>query len=1554
MACPEEMAGQQVSCPKCGAITLVPAQQLGNYTIVRKIGEGGMGTVYEAVQAGINRRVALKVLSAKFMNDQSFLQRFMREVQAAGALNHPNIITVYEVCQDKGSYFYSMEFVDGETLGKRLNRTGRMSAEEALGIVRKVGTALEYAWNRAKIIHRDIKPDNIMVNRQGEVKVADLGLAKSTAQDTTVTADGLGIGTPAYMSPEQSRGAKDTDCRADIYSLGITLFQMLTGHLPYKADSGFALVAAHLEQALPDPRSLNPEIPQAVCELIRRMCAKKPAQRYQTPAELIQAIDGILETGAPAAAPRTQVDEFREQQTAVATQYTRSVRESRFPVSAVLGAVLAVLLVGGAGYLVVGKRPTAPVTTTTTTTTTTVPPGVSEAQKAFEEAVAYGVAHPEDFQAIIAKFEDAKLKATKDAPLAGKAADQVKEWQAKWEAAANAEFEKRKATADSQLQAKAYDKAKAAWQGFPDSLKTETVEAKIAAELGRLKDAMKSFAEDLKKQAAPLLAKKPEQLTEDDVKALTALRAQAEQAPAGLDEEAKAALEAVKDELEAALDGYQQLLAAKRAEAFEKFWRVHEGLMKGRKFDEAAGFVEKCAEKLEAKAKAVLAKDTPLVKGLLAKARENLPQLKGKAVRIGSMMMTVSDVKDGKVYVKQEGAEMAWEMEKLDAETIFALAFGPDAAPNLVLRQKALHIFYYGAMNEAGKAMKAAAEAGEDVELYLSRMTPVLVITSSPPGAEVELEVLKDGGWQRVEAGALKTPARKEVSPNGTYRVTLAKEGYLGADREVKVGVAGESAASFILKKAPAWPPFRDGLVLYYSFDEAGDRVQDLSGKGNHGTVHGATWTAKGKVGGAYQFDGRDDFIRTPYADCLDLRENLSMVVWVCYRGEGTGNHIVLLRQSPFKYQYGLGRFCREARDARPGHFVAGLCLTKWTNLISDYAVDNGTWHHFAMTYDGRNARLYVDGRLNKAIPVTGAVTGGAGDFFVGTNPEGEYANAVVDEVMVFRRALSDAEIRSLADPNRAVRPKGASSKADLQSVLKAGFEVPTQAKDQYGSPVHQGKDEETGLPLEIRHKATGMSLVFIPAGEFLMGASPGERTWGRDERPQHRVRITRPFYLGKYEVTQKEWVTVMDGNPSKFLGDRNPVETVSWFDCQEFVKKLNEGLGGRTVAGAGQAPPAGAQQAAPLRFALPSEAQWEYACRAGTQTKYHFGDGGEPLGDYAWHCENSGQQAHPVGQKAPNPWGLFDTYGNLWEWCLEWYGPYAAGEVTNPQGPPAGTERVLRGGDWFDPGREPRSAGRHTAGPSVHFPNVGFRLAVAIPDERLHGLPVRDGLVLYYSFDEAGETVQDLSGKGNDGTVHGAKWTPNGKLGGAYQFDGKDDYIERDYDDKSDLYPTDTPFAVVAWFKTSAPLPAEPAILGSHYAPVGDGYHLILATQRLGGRIRWQVSGGFGDVSSRLPVNDGRWHQAVGIWNDGQVRLYIDGVLEGTNRTPGPIPYAHRPAFRIAHLVTAPEADSSIFHFNGTIDEVMVFDRVLSKEDVRALWEWTGNRPGGKPGAEP
>ena len=218
------------------------------------------------------------------------------------------------------------------------------------------------------------------------------------------------------------------------------------------------------------------------------------------------------------------------------------------------------------------------------------------------------------------------------------------------------------------------------------------------------------------------------------------------------------------------------------------------------------------------------------------------------------------------------------------------------------------------------------------------------------------------------------------------------------------------------------------------------------------------------------------------------------------------------------------------------------------------------------------------------------------------------------------------------------------------------------------------------------------MQFVAIPAGEFRMGSEDGDK----DEKPAHRVRITKPFYMGKYEVTQEQWQALMGKNPSRFKGAKNPVECVSWFDCPKFLEKL-----------AAKAPKG-------FTCCLPTEAEWEYACRAGTTTKYHFGDDENELADYAWYDKNSDKRTHPVGEKKPNPWGLYDMYGNCWEWCQDLYvNKYPAGDRTDPVVSQPGKVPVLRVGSWFRPADRCRSAHRYKATPQHRNGNLGFRVAL-------------------------------------------------------------------------------------------------------------------------------------------------------------------------------------------------------------------------------------------------
>jgi formylglycine-generating enzyme required for sulfatase activity len=236
----------------------------------------------------------------------------------------------------------------------------------------------------------------------------------------------------------------------------------------------------------------------------------------------------------------------------------------------------------------------------------------------------------------------------------------------------------------------------------------------------------------------------------------------------------------------------------------------------------------------------------------------------------------------------------------------------------------------------------------------------------------------------------------------------------------------------------------------------------------------------------------------------------------------------------------------------------------------------------------------------------------------------------------------------------------------------------------------------ETAKPFT---NSIGMEFVLIPPGTFMMGDNAGA---GDYEMPQHQVTISQPFYLGKYEVTQAQWMEVMGTNPSDFRGPSNPVENVSWDDIQEFISRLNKREGHN-------------------RYRLPTEAEWEYAARGGTDTLFFFTrdlrsrrEVATQLDAYAWFDENSGKPTHPVGQKRPNPFGLYDIYGNVSEWVQDWFGAYSGGSFTDPLGPSSGDKRVQRGGSWDHLVRDCRSTYRDKWSPHIGSWLDGFRLALS------------------------------------------------------------------------------------------------------------------------------------------------------------------------------------------------------------------------------------------------
>ncbi len=263
---------------------------LGKYRIIRLVGSGGMADVYEAEDTTLGRRVALKVLPPEFARDEERVARFQKEVRAAAQLSHPNIVVVYEVGEDKGYYFYSMQLVTGGDLKERI-RQG-LDPQEALNILKQIASALTDAHAHG-FVHRDIKPENILFDEKGNALLTDLGIARVMSSGTRLTKTGMSIGTPHYMSPEQARGL-DVDGRSDLYSLGIVFYEMLTGKVPYTAEETVAIAYKHVNDPLPElPLKLKKYQP-----ILDNLLAKEPADRYQSADALIRDIELIQSGGS--------------------------------------------------------------------------------------------------------------------------------------------------------------------------------------------------------------------------------------------------------------------------------------------------------------------------------------------------------------------------------------------------------------------------------------------------------------------------------------------------------------------------------------------------------------------------------------------------------------------------------------------------------------------------------------------------------------------------------------------------------------------------------------------------------------------------------------------------------------------------------------------------------------------------------------------------------------------------------------------------------------------------------------------------------------------------------------------------------------------------------------------------------------------------------------------------------------------------------------------------------------------------------------------------------
>ena len=427
-----DAAGAELECPTCKVKVTVPRKgpgpgvTIGGFRIEKMLGRGGMGEVYLARQLSMDRDVALKILPGRLTLHKEIVERFLREVRMLAKLEHPNIVTAHEAGEDGGVYFMAMAYVNGDSLDIKLRREGPVPEKQALQMILKIARALAYAWDEHRLIHRDVKPANIMVDKQDKPRLMDLGLSKSLTQDVELTVSGGVVGTPNFMSPEQSKGG-DVDFRSDMYSLGATLYNMLTGQVPFAGNSIVEILQKQATEALPDPRSFKPETSEACVALLEIMLAKNPAQRHGDWNTLIADIDRVLAGGVPTREPlkqgesvllRTQgAGEDHKRIVLTHTQnqrlHERSIPGARKPASsAPLNVGLILVLVGallGVGvYAWKLRKPAgvpAPANTTAPVQQAVAVDRTAVLEKKFADAVRYAQESPDDLAGSIRLFE---------------------------------------------------------------------------------------------------------------------------------------------------------------------------------------------------------------------------------------------------------------------------------------------------------------------------------------------------------------------------------------------------------------------------------------------------------------------------------------------------------------------------------------------------------------------------------------------------------------------------------------------------------------------------------------------------------------------------------------------------------------------------------------------------------------------------------------------------------------------------------------------------------------------------------------------------------------------------------------------------------------------------------------------------------------------------------------------------------------------------------------------------------------------------------------------
>jgi tRNA A-37 threonylcarbamoyl transferase component Bud32 len=1174
-------------------------QTWGDWEIGGLLGEGGMGAVYRALQKSLKRRVALKVLSPNLAADNRLLQRFEQEARISSTLSSPNIVHVYAAGEWEGNHFFAMEFVEGtdlyDIIKQRKDENRPFKPEESADIILQAARGLSEA-GKYGIVHRDIKPPNLMITKQGLVKIADFGIVKVLGE-SQLTMEGQAVGTPSYVSPEQGRGEATVDQRSDLYSLGVVFYELLCGRKPFDGSTPNALIYQHCFEEPPLPKSLNPDISDEYQAVVLRCLQKKSENRYQDADALVKDLEDIRNGNMV----KSVISNYKMGTGADEAKRENMSWAQRNLLKLVAAAVL-VLLVGG-GLIIWYTMGLADAASQANR--------LREVLKDLDKVAPL----PADADGLLVKLE-------RVAPDHGRDADLVR-WRLKVDRV-NSLSKQLHALDAPTIDAKVRHAAKPANSTIiSHDVGAAEVNAarwsKALATAQRSEDELRDIfhraeAEVLdlphRDRLSPLLDQLALLVPAEDPQALSWKRTLGE-----FDLKVKSLTDkfnelAAKPSLsEADLQSLTQLLAVAKPLLGSQDEHITKGETRLADIRGRIGRYRAALKERFAKEDQPSKSSQEAVKFDLAAFRALVDVKDSDLVGWDQQIAAANAVHDD---LKKDLGKL--DQPPLKGQTLELALIKPNA--DTLARLERLALPGDADVRRWQERIQASRDYLNDLS---ERLRP---LDKSDPLSQKQQAELAEAMERYAAKGALEGDAGQR------WRRRLD-------DEKARVIALRQSLTAFN-SQIPISTSMRQGLDRLTI--DVGDADPDVK-----------TW-------------------RTKLSLVDSLRSQLASLDQTGGAPIDIGKVLERLRGEIGNDDADVVRWIVKVR--RLDAAVAALhVLDKHQPLPGDVAQNLAIVHEVVgdkdLTWRAWQDKFNRIGALKAALsqlPTTYAQSPAASDL----------VHAEFNELRLLI-GDDDADLPGWADRLAVLDGPG-------RPAWAAGY-----GRDAYG--IWSDLDLGGGAVQRFR---------FVPPGKYLRG-SPDKEVGRKSDEVRTQITISKAFWLAEDECTQALWVAVMGSNPSRELGNRLPVQRISWDDSQSFLTKLSKN--NRTHP--------------PVR--LPTESEWEYACRAGSTGPYASAAPGDvSIDKIGWYAGNTHGETEEVKLRFPNPLGLYDMCGNVWEWCQDGYSSYSTALVVDPIG--GGSEqRVVRGGSWGDSAAVCRAANRASLRPGVRSVYVGVRLAADI-----------------------------------------------------------------------------------------------------------------------------------------------------------------------------------------------------------------------------------------------